>query len=124
MVNLNNKTINMKVIVVNPKYQGLYEKNVDELNLQDLLGTNIVTKTVLPDKSIIITPKSFHKDTSGFIYEPFKSHIVFNRALILNSTVQNIHLNHLKWLNDETLKEKELSRMTVENEYGRRVWKV
>lgn len=125
MVNLNNKTINMKIILVTPKYKSVYEKNVETLDLQSLLGTTNVKRTKLSDGSTLITINNMSKDPYGFYYSLHDEQIVFNKAIILDSSTAAVLSNGIQFFNSPYFKAKEEERLTVKRQNGiGRVWKV
>lgn len=114
----------MKVILINPKYKSFYEKSVDNLNFQALLGTTNVTETKLKDGSTIVTANSVSKDPFGFYYNLYNDQIVFNRAVILNSSIPTILSTGIRFFNSPYFRNKEEERLTIKRVTGGRVWKV
>lgn len=115
----------MKIILVTPKYKSVYEKTVETLDFQALLGTTNVKKTMLSDGSTIIIINNLSKDHYGFYYSLYNEQIVFNKAIIINSTISNVLKNNIQFFNSPYFRNKEEERLTIKRVNGiGRVWKV
>jgi len=107
----------MQITIINPKYKAINYTQTKNL-VQDanrILGSKNLEYYELENGAVLITPNYHHCNNSGFTHDGFKSRIIFNSAIIYHPKNNNYTQSYaqIRWLNDETIKRQELSRLKM-----------